>query len=391
MMNSLRGRMRLGAPIFLAALNMRVALVVINPLIPYLKDEFALSTLSISILAGLPLVCFAVTGPVMAYVARLGSTNRIIALALFSIGLASLGRAFTGVIGLFIFTFIIGTAIAVMNFVVPSWVKENMAQHAAFVTGVYVTLMGLVIAIGLAIAVPLADATKLSWRLSTLPWALLSLAIALMWIKHARASRDRTLVDPIHFWRSSIFWSANMWALVFYFGIQSTIFYGTITWLPTILSAKGIPLASAAIAVSISGLIGSLFGLALPALIRNRVDLRNLLTFVAIITAIPYLALALVHGNALLAWMCVSSIGSALSFPLSLYFVVLKASDHEKTREISTMMQSAGYLIAAGGPALLGLLHDWSGGWNAALYAVCVMCAIQLLVGLKVGKPKLIS
>ena len=390
-MNSVRGRMRLGAPIFLAALNMRVALVVMNPLIPYLKDEFALSTLSISILAGLPLVCFAFTGPVMAYVARLGSTNRLIAIALFAIGFATLGRTFTGVAGLFICTFIIGIAIAVMNFVVPSWVKENMAQNAAFVTGVYVTLMGLVIAIGLAVAVPLADATDLSWRLSTLPWAILSLGVALTWIKRARASRDKTLIDPIHFWRSSIFKSSTMWSLVFYFGIQSAIFYATITWLPTILNAKGISLATAAIAVSVSGLIGSLFGLALPMLTRSRSDLRNLLTFVAVITAVPYLALTFVHGTALLAWMCVSSIGSALSFPLSLYFVVLKSSDHEKTREISTMMQSVGYLIAAGGPALLGYLNDWSGTWNTALYAVSIMCVIQLLVGLNIGKPKLIS
>jgi len=49
-----------------------------------------------------------------------------------------------------------------------------------------------------------------------------------------------------------------------------------------------------------------------------------------------------------------------------------------------------GYLIAAGGPALVGAVHDVSGEWSWPLSVLLVMTAVQFPVALHAvmkGKP----
>ena len=79
---------------------MRAGLVLIGPLIPILKSYFDLSNAAISLLAGIPVVCFAATSILMKQVAKLGSSNRIIKWSLTFLTVALIARAFTGLIQL---------------------------------------------------------------------------------------------------------------------------------------------------------------------------------------------------------------------------------------------------------------------------------------------------
>jgi CP family cyanate transporter-like MFS transporter len=130
---------------------MRAGLVLVGPLIPILKNYFNLSNSALSILAGLPILCFAATSLVMSKVAKLGSSNRIIKLALTALTIAMIGRATTGLIGLYFFALCMGLAIAVMNYELPAWVKEHAPNDSGYLTGVYVTIMGLAAAVSVAI------------------------------------------------------------------------------------------------------------------------------------------------------------------------------------------------------------------------------------------------
>jgi CP family cyanate transporter-like MFS transporter len=50
------------------------------------------------------------------------------------------------------------------------------------------------------------------------------------------------------------------------------------------------------------------------------------------------------------------------------------------------MAQSVGYGVAAVGPILFGALHDWTGGWNAALLMLAACAAVQAFVGWYAGR-----
>lgn len=383
----MRERIQIGFPIFLASVNMRAGLVLIGPLIPILKVYFDLSNTALAILAGIPMLCFAASSLVMNYVAKLGSSNTIIRVALLALTIGLIARTFTGLPGLYVFTFVIGIAIAIMNYEIPVWVKEHAESSAGFMTGVYVTIMGVFAAISIAITVPLAELNFLGWRMSMIPWICFAIFTSIYWWQRVPRARGVQSVEAIHFWRSRLFKKLEAWALVLFFGFESMTFYATATWLPTLLTEKSFTLSQAALAVSFAGLIGSLVGLTAPHYISKLSDQRLVLALVSILSAVSFFMISLQSGSILLIWLILSNIGISIAFPMALLLAGTKSVSPEDTRILSTMMQSIGYILSASGPFLMGTVFEISGSWNVALHAVSVVCILQMCMALIVGRP----
>lgn len=388
-MSSTKEKLRLGIPIFFAALNMRAGIVLIAPLVPILKDYFQLSNFAISILAGIPVLCFAGSAVFVPRIAKLGSSNRIIKIALTTLSIGLIARAITGLPGLFLFTFVIGISIAIMNYELPTWVKEHAPNDTGFMTGIYVTLMGIFAGISIAVSVPLAHLG--SWRYSMLPWIILAILTSLYWYRRPKEENRLSLAIAAPFWKSKAFKNPIAWALMLFFGLQSVLFYSTATWLPTILTTKGFALSTGAIVISISGIIGSLIGLAAPHYLHQLKDKRPILVSLAIAQALAFFAMTQTRGPIIFLWLIFANIGMSIQFPVGLMLAGTKSKTPEATRNLSTMMQSLGYLLAAGGPTYLGLIFDVTHSWNWALIGVVVVCSALVLVSLVVGKESVID
>ncbi|MFC7719540.1 hypothetical protein [Nonomuraea recticatena] len=54
---------------------------------------------------------------------------------------------------------------------------------------------------------------------------------------------------------------------------------------------------------------------------------------------------------------------------------------------LSAVAQSVGYVLAALGPLVIGLLRQATGGWTVPLLAGLAACAVQLVVGVLAGRP----
>ena len=74
------------------------------------------------------------------------------------------------------------------------------------------------------------------------------------------------------------------------------LFYGTATWLPTILVSKGWSLSNAGIIVSITGLLGSVIGIIVPYYSSKLRDLRILLVIVGGFISIAFAGMIFDHG-----------------------------------------------------------------------------------------------
>jgi CP family cyanate transporter-like MFS transporter len=258
-------------------------------------------------------------------------------------------------------------------------------------TGVYVTLMGIGAAIAGAVSVPLASINSMSWRLAMIPWALTAAIAAIYWWQKMATAISSEKTGSIHFWNTAAFKDPIAWVLVLFFGLQSMVFYSTATWLPTILLTKGFSLTGGAIAVSFSGLIGSLAGLMVPHFAGKYPDKRMFLIFASIITGIGFFLITVQSGNIIFVSLCLANMGMSICFPLALMLAGSMTTTPEETRNVSTMMQSIGYVIAAIGPAFLGTYFEVSNNdWDVALLGVLGIVTLQLIMGVLVGKPKLI-
>lgn len=382
---------RAGFPIFLAALNMRAGLVLMAPLVPIVSEYYSLSKLQMSLLLSIPVIAFASSSVLMGLLGKRASSDRIITLALLFLTIGLTLRIFTGMYGLFIFTAIVGVSIAVMNYEIPVWVKLHIPESSGLITGIYVTLMGVGAALATAISVPLAESTQFSWKLSMAPWALFAALAAAYWFTKRRRYSTRSTSDFAPFWRTKAIKSPIAWSLVFFFGLESMTFYGSASWLPTILTTKGFELREAGVAIAFSGLLGSVVGLFFPHWISKFKDQRLLLALISALTGLSFMMMTFQQGAVLIVWLCLSNIGISMAFPACLLMASMKAESPEMTRTLSTMMQSIGYIISAAGPIYVGSVFEVSSSWNVALWAIVAISTAQLLVGLIVGKPRTLS
>jgi CP family cyanate transporter-like MFS transporter len=90
-------------------------------------------------------------------------------------------------------------------------------------------------------------------------------------------------------------------------------------------------------------------------------------------------------------WTVLFGLGTGAAFPLALTLVLLRTRDAAQTGRLSATAQSAGYLLAALGPLGVGLLHDATGGWTLALWALLALLGLQILAGLAAARHRLVT
>jgi CP family cyanate transporter-like MFS transporter len=375
-----------GLPIFIAAINMRAGLTIMSPLIPILKEQYNLSAFLLSFLTSLSVLCFAGSAFLMPLIGKIGGTNRVIAIALAVLTAAIFLRTVGNLPMLFISSLTVGIAIAILNFSLPVWVKENASEQSGLITGIYITIMGVFAAISVAVAVPLASATSWGWRLAMVPWLVIGLLSSAWWlIRNSKSSASHQMQLPSKFHRQ-LLRNPGAWSIAVYFGLQSMIYYGSATWLPAILVSKGYSLSDAGYAVSITGLIGSLIGIMVPHYSSKLPNLQLLLAILGVILAVCFLGIIFDNGWHLIIWLLISNIAFSTTFTLSLLLTVKRSMHASETRSLSIMAQAIGYTMSALAPGIVGVMFDVTLNWNIALIFPVVLSIALGTVGYFAGK-----
>ena len=386
-----REAIRKGLPIFITAINMRAGLTIMSPLYPILKEQYHLSSFHLSFLTSLSVLCFAGSAFLMPLVGKIGGTNKVIAWTLTVLTAAIFLRAVGNVPMLFISSITVGIAIAVLNFSLPVWVKENAPNHSGLLTGIYITVMGSFAALSVAVAVPLAEATSWGWRLSMIPWLVIGLISSTWWLIRISKAHETGHMEVSSKFHTALFRKPAAWSIAVFFGLQSMLFYGTATWLPTILVSKGYSLSNAGLAVSITGFMGSAIGIAAPHYASKLKNMRGFLFLMGVMISLSFAAVIFDSGPRLVIWLLISNIGLSITFPLSLLLTVTRSIDAGETRSLSIMAQSIGYLMAAFAPGIVGAIFDATLSWRSALIVPVVLGIVLGLVGFFAGKSEKIA
>jgi MFS transporter, CP family, cyanate transporter len=377
------------AGVLLAAANLRASLTGVGPLLPSLSTGIGLSAATSGLLTTAPLVAFAAVSPLVPRaVSRLGLERTLFAALLALTGGIAVRSAGTAP-ALFGGTIVAGAAIAVCNVLLPALVKRDFPTSVSAVTACYVTVMGLAGGLAAGIAVPVGESR--GWRIALGCWLLPALLASAAWAPRALAHTPaQPEQHPIVHRTARLPWKEPLaWAVTAFMGLQSLGFYVLINWMPSVLRGHLNP-TSAGWNLFILQAVAVLTSLATPLLNRRRADQRALAVGCSLISLAGYLVLLYAPGFAT-GCAVLTGIGTGASITLALAFLGLRAPDPTTAAALSAMAQAIGYLIAATGPFLFGVLHAATTGWTIPVLLLCLTAFAQAIVGYRAGRGTLPS
>lgn len=378
--------------IMLIAANLRAALTSVGPLLEQIQQQLALSATAAGLINSLPLILFAVLSPLTPALAkRIGIERTLgLALALLVCGIAL--RSLPQDAMLWPGSILIGAAIAFANVVLPTLVKRDFAHRAAAMIAAYAAVMSLVAAIASGLAVPLAALADLGWRFSLLCWGLPALLALLVWLPQLRlghsATKEPQPTEPQRY--RSPWGSALGWQVAMFMGLQSIAFYTIIGWFSAFAASHGTSAQQAGFELFVYQVVAIVANFVMVVILPRARDQRAIALGSSLLIFIGVGGL-LVQPASSLVWLTFAGLGAGSSLVLALSFFGLRSQHHHQATLLSGMAQSVGYLLAALGPTLFGLLHDLTDGWRWPLIVLLCLTVLQMLFGALAGRSRVIS
>ena len=332
---------------------------------------------SLGILTSLPLLMFAFFSAFASRLAQKIGLEHLFTYCLLLLTVGSVIRIFNLSL-LYLGTLIIGASIAIFNVLLPSMIQANQPQKISLLTTLYVTAMGVSTAIASYLSVPITQAS--SWKGLILVLSFLCLVTLLVWLPNHRHNHYLEGQQEKKS-KENILKSKDVWAIIIFGGLQSLLFYTSMTWLPTMAVSAGISNSDAALLASIFSLISIPFSMTVPSLTTHLSDgHRRIMLAIISFSGMTGIAMLLYPTNNFLYWLVVHLlIGTACSalFPYLMVCFSLKTSSPEKTAQLSGLAQTGGYILAAFGPTLFGYSFDLFQSWIPAVLALLAVDIIM--------------
>ncbi len=391
-----RGRFLAFAGILLIALNMRLAVAGLSPIIPLIQRDFPISILAISLLGFMAPLSFAIGGIFTPRIARRLGLEYTVILALALILVGHIVRATASNWG----GLSIGTLFALLgmgfgNVLMPPLVKKYFPDRVPLMTSLYMTLVAFSALVPPLIAVPLSDA--ISWRGFLGQWGALAVVAVIPWvfqIGHGRSTAKAaalaatTEVHPNHvaIWRSP-----TAWAVAVILAVSSINGYAMYAWMPIILvDISHVSLAQAGALLGVYAAIGAPLAFIMPMLASRLRRVDFLVHIATLFFIVGYVGFIFFPTQAPLLWTIIAGTGPLL-FPLSLVMVNLRSRTPRTSMALSGFATTVAYVVALTGPPVLGLLFSATGGWTAALIFLAVISLAGSVAGIVLARQRMVD
>lgn len=381
--------------IVLASLNMRAALAGVSPLVGEIGDHFHLAATASSLVTTIPLVFMGLGSIAAPRLARRWGTEAVLCGALVLLCGGILLRVAPPVVALFVGCALVGTAIALLNVLMPGLIKRDFPERAASMTALYSTAMILGATISAASAVPLEEALG-GWQGSLVSWSLLAAVAAAVWLPQAVLARRGTHHGEAAATRRpaaggeerGLLRTPLAWQVTLFMGVQSLIAYVCIAWMPTIFTDGGMSKSEAGLVYSFYTLVQMAGSFVVPILAGRLRDQRLLAVGVVLLMAAGVTGLLVAPVAGAWLWATLMGVAQGGTLGLALTMMVLRTKDSHTAARLSGMAQTWGYLVASVGPFALGAVHQATGGWTLPVALLLVACGCLVLLGLGAGRDR---
>lgn len=379
--------------VIFVAFNLRPAITSVGPLIGTIRDDIGFANWSVALLTSLPLIAFAIMSPIAPKLANKFSNEMTLVIGLFVLIIGISLRSMSVVFLIFFGTLCIGLGIAICNVLLPGVIKEKFPAKVAIMTSVYTTSMSIFATSASGLSIPLAEELNLGWQLALLVWAIPAVIGLIIWLIIYKNNRKNTSDKQLKFFESkkgSGIWKSNLaWKVALFMGLQSLIFYVTISWLPELLMDEGMRKATAGYMLSYFQLLGIPISFIIPMIAVKMKSQRALVLAINLLYIIGISTLLLKPTFAFIIFaITLIGIASSANFALSLSFLAIRAKGAKDAAELSGMAQSIGYLLAAIGPIFIGYVYDITQTWTISLIILIGITFVIIYVGMGAGQDK---
>lgn len=414
---------------------LRSTITSMGALTVHVQDDLRLSSGAMGMVTTLPLLAFAASAVFMNKISERFGNSRALAVGCLAVALGIAWRSYGGDLGLFGGTILLGVGISAGNVLLPAVVRERFPLRVGVMTALYTTTMSLFAGGAAGVASSLFSAVP-DWRAILMMMAPFAAMGAVLWVvvriltnragegdkrgtvrpcattagsethastapepanaessngtAHATPTSSRPRPRPgrkgLGLFSAHIMKSPITWWITGLFAAQSILFYGIVAWLPSILTAAGVSQAAITTCVTLFPIVGIPCTLFCPPLAQRLKRQRGLGAIIGILCFAGVIALAFVHTDEA-AIAAITLLGFALGAPfcLCMFYFGVRTEDPDDAAKLSSISQTFGYLLAALGPACLGLIVDFTGSWFVPLVLMAVLAALVAVCGWKTG------
>lgn len=378
------------ACLLLLALNLRPLFPSTAILLPELKQALHLSGAQAGYLTTLPVLCMGLFAPFAPRLAQRTGIERTLSLVLALIIVGTALRGVLGVAGLFLGTGLAGAGIALGNVLLPSLVKRDFPDRAALMTGLYTMSLVGGAALAAAVTLPLTRSLGNRWDLGLALWAVPGLVALAAWTPIALRASGRTAggrhILPVQGLRRD----RLAQAVTLFMGLQSALAYCVLGWMAPMLRDRGLGGTEAGLVTSMSILVQVAACLLTPMAASRCRDQRGLAVLLSASATLALIGMILGPRGVIWPLALIQGVGQGGLFALAVMLIVLRSGDAHVAAHLSSMSQTTGYVLAAGGPLLIGVLHDWTGDFRASTGLVAVLGICTALAGWAAGRNALV-
>ena len=366
--------------IVMIGIALRTPFTVLPIVLTDIAEGLQVPVSSLGLLTSLPLIMFALCSVFAPRLAQKMSLEKLFALVLLVLTLGSLIRVFNLPL-LYTGTIILGAAIAVLNVLLPSLIQANQPHRIGFLTTLYITSMGLSITILSALAVPIVQMS--SWRGLIWVSTLICFVILLVWLPNVKYSHRLASKQQGKQEQGALLKNPRVWALILFGGLQSLLFYTSMTWLPTLGQQAGLSTDTTGLLAAVFSLISLPFSMTIPSL-TARLKARQRLVMISLVSAAGLIGITmlLIRTDSFAYWLILNLlIGMSVSalFPYLMVTFSLKTSTPAQTAQLSGLAQAGGYILASLGPSLFGYSFDLFQSWTPAILILLGLTVIMTM------------
>jgi len=381
------------AAVFVAAFNLRSGISSLGAVLADALAAFGVGGSLAGVITAIPGLFFSVLGLLAVPLAtRLGlSRTLFIGMALSLLGLAA--RPWVGDIWAFIvLTVFVTVGIALANVLLPAWIKNHGGRHIVALMTVYGSVLGISGAAG-----PLTALLSDDFRWALFLWAVpAALQVVVWFVVVLRVGRDVPTSTSPRAEQAGVEKQVSLWRsptavfLMMFFGLQSMHAYIQMGWLPKILVDHGVSASTASLALAWVGSFNIVGGLIMPVIIDRLRSIVWLPVLFSALMAAGYLGLWLAPSASPLLWASLLGIGG-FCFPTAIALIPARSRVPLVTARLSGFVQPVGYVIAAVGPLVVGVVRESTGDWSLILPVLAAICVLMGAVGFRAARASFVD
>jgi CP family cyanate transporter-like MFS transporter len=361
----------------LLGLNLRPILASVGPLLDDIQQATGISSGHAGLLTTLPVLAMglcALAGNVLQR--RFGQfAGVLLGITVIAVACATRWIWHDGA-GLILTAALGGLGIALVQSLLPAFIKAQFATKIGLLMGLYTTgIMGGA-AIAAASVSPLA--TLVTWQGSLAVWALPAVVAAVLWLVVGTAAGRRSEASglrlPLKVRRA--------WLLLVFFGIATGAYTLVLAWLPPFYTQLGWSPTQSGLLLGLVTVTEVTAGLLVSAFVGYFPNRRVLLMAALMLQVLGLLCLILAPVNLAIVAALLLGFGIGAIFPLSLIVTMDHADTPQQAGTLMSMVQGGGYIIASAVPLLAGLIRqrfaDLTLAWILMLGGVAVLMIIAM-------------